>query len=790
MLWAVVFLLSGFTPENQLDINNARVTEIRQLPIDSLTAWRLYQYLELYGRLNSIYDLLKVPGITPEKLDELKPLIYVSRADQEERRTANIQRVQKQLTTEDGPGAAVVEEWQDLLLDPLNINRATVDDLLLLENVSLVDAVAVVKYLRRGGRLETRRDLAGRVEGLSSYGYRGMRDYVKFDDRTGKTVAGNYRVQFATDPGWTVIAGADEFAAALTTLREDSARFREAGYTEAEREFFQEQLQAEQAFIAGMGNQASVRHRLRLRLGRNLRAAGWLMQKFYEPRAVSEYKGFIAGDDLGPVRRLILGDYRLTLGQGLILDNTAELLPRVANRVPGLFGDLSENPGFGLRGIAAELGVSRFGLLAFYSRQQRDAILNPDSTVNFYIVATPRYPTFKGVLPETDIGGSFRLDLSGIGFIPLGSRFGVSVLSSRTGRSFQPQPKFLDLPGDAEVLDDPEYILLDTGKVRTFYGAEFRTVVENLSLEGELARQHRGGQAYLVKARTQYDYLYLTALYRHYDGNYNNPYNRGYCEELRFEDTPLEKPYRLIDPAFAALQDFPMPKPEQGVQLEMRYQISRQITFTRAYIDLWRNIAQGADNLRFQAEVEYRPVLPLRLRWRQKVQVKERPQPVQSTRSLSLESALRAMLSLSNWDFLTGELRWGKTLLTPTMKYNDEASINGDFLSVQWEHNFSDDFSGELGIAAWRCAGMSEWLFEDRGIDFIDGDGFKWYLALTDRIGDNLLCYVKVRHKLSQFSHTGLGNNEGVHYGDGGAVADFITRDSRFDISVQLDVFW
>ncbi|MGC8797071.1 MAG: helix-hairpin-helix domain-containing protein [candidate division WOR-3 bacterium] len=803
MLRSLILFLSIWTPQRQLDINQATREEIMQLPLDSITAERVFEYLQLYGRFNSIYEFLKVPGITPGKMNALKPLIYISPRPWEERLTDNIQRLQRRLAVEDGPGRAVVEEWQDLLLDPININRATVDDLLGLEDVSLVDAVAVVKFISGGGRLTSRRDLASKVDGLSGYGYRGMRNYVRFEEGMAggaqkRNWSGNYRLKFVSAEDWQVWTDASEFAAALRQLVEDSAGFRAAGWSDEEIEFFRNRLMAEERFRQNMGSNAVVRQRLRFKLGERFRAGLYLQQNLdafaSSPllRAVTggDIKGYVMVDNMGPVRRIILGDYRLTVAQGLLLDNNFQLLPRVHKRTEGLFGGLSENPGFGLRGGAGELKLGRMGLLVFFSRAARDGIVNPDSSVNWYIISTPRYPGLKNVFNQTDGGARLSYDLSQLGFIPIGSRLGFNGLLSWTDRRLRPDARWLDLPGDAEVLDDPNWTRLDSGKTRQVYSADFRTVLNNLALEGEVAQQYRGGRAYLLKAYTQYDYLNFTALYRHFDINYNNPYNRGFCEELRFEDTPLEKPYRLVDPCFAALQDFPMPKAEQGFFAEFRYQISRQITFTRVYVDVWRNLAHAADNYRFQGELEYRPVYPLRLRFRQKVQMKEKPKLALGTNSVSLESAVRALVSLSNRDYLTAEVRYGKTILTPMMEYNDEASINGDFLLVQWEHNFSDDFQGEIGIANWRSQGMSSWMFEDNGIDFVDGDGFKWYLALSDRLGDNLLVYLKFRQKLSQFPHTGLGGADGVHYQDGTPARDFVSVSNRFDISLQIDFLW
>lgn len=793
----LLFLLVALVPTGQLDLSRATLDEIRQLPVDSVTASRIYDYVETYGRLSSIYDLMRIPGMTSERLELLKPLVYVAAQGWEEGVERNIQRIQRRLASEDGPTAAAVEEWQDRLLSPVNVNRAAVDDLVVFDNVSLVDAVSVVKFLKSGGRLGSRRDLGNQVPGLSAYGFRNLRSYVGYTDPKGFGFGGNYRAMYLTDPDWDYPADVAMYAQALSTLR-DTTKPWGSTYTPSEISFFRQRLEADSAYLTGLRNRSSVRHRLRLRAGDKVRVGGWAIQKLYEVRQFESWKGFASVQDLGPLRRAFVGDYRLTIGQGLMLDNSSELMARTYNRAEGVFADLSENPGFGLRGGAAELGLWRFGVLGFYSNTRRDAVLNPDSSVNYYIVTTPRYPSYRNTLGEVDYGGSLRFDLSDVGFVPTGTRLAGNVLQVQYDRPFRPQARYLDIPGDAEELNDPNYSRLDTGSTRFYWGGDFRTVVENTAFEGEVAvRPGRGDSvhgmatAMLFKTRTQYDYLTFTALYRRYEVGYDNPYNRGFCEQLRFEDTPLEKSYRVIDPAFTVLQDFPTPKAEEGVFIDARYQIGRQVTFTRVYLDMWRNLAWGADNLRFQGEVEYQPVWPVRLRFKQKVQSKELPKVAEATRSMTLESTLRAMASLSSYDYLTGEVRLGKVLLTPTMKYGGDASMWGDYLAVQWEHNFSDDFQGELGIATWHTNGMSQWAFEDNGIDFLEGQGLRWYAALTDRLTDNLLLYLKFRHKISDRPHTGLGEVDGLHFAEGGAaVRDFIHRDNSFDISLQFDVLW
>jgi hypothetical protein len=349
------------------------------------------------------------------------------------------------------------------------------------------------------------------------------------------------------------------------------------------------------------------------------------------------------------------------------------------------------------------------------------------------------------------------------------------------------------MPGDGILLNDANYTQLAQGKQRRFLGADFRTAINNVSLEGEYARQDKGGAACLLRAQTQYNYLYLTGLFRHYDVNYDNPYNRGFTEMHRFEDTPVEKTYRIIDPTLTDMMNFPTPKAEEGVYLETRYQISRQITFTRAYVDVWRNLAIGLNNWRFQGEAEYRPVFPLRFRLKQKIQKKQLAKDVSPTTSLTYETSLRTLASLAGYDFLTGEARIAKVELTPSVAYNSNTTIWGGFLSVSWEHNFSDDFTTETGIAAWQTNGMSQWIFDDVGIDFLDGRGMKYYITASDRLSDFLLLKLKFRQKLSEYVHTGLaGANSGFHFlePDPEPIPDFTALRNSYYVGVQLDFIW
>jgi len=148
---------------------------------------------------------------------------------------------------------------------------------------------------------------------------------------------------------------------------------------------------------------------------------------------------------------------------------------------------------------------------------------------------------------------------------------------------------------------------MPSGDAMSFAGFYGQTVLERFSLQGELALQDNGASAGLARAAWRNDWHYLTCIYRRYEPGFTNPYNRGFTEQLRFDDTVFESPYRFNDPLYSQLVDLPVPKAEEGVYLETRYQISSRITFTKVYIDLWRTLPHDLENLRFQGEVRSGP---------------------------------------------------------------------------------------------------------------------------------------------------------------------------------------
>lgn len=175
--------LSGAEP---FDLNRATYEQIKSLPITEEQALAIYNLLTYDGSISSIYELRALPEIDQETLLRIKPLVRVnppSEADERQERIDDAYYRIESLGTEEGANVGLIDEWIDRLAEPMNINTATLDELMDLQNVSPVDAVSIYNHIQRIGPLQGRRDLAA-VPGLSSWGYRNARNYVGYEEET------------------------------------------------------------------------------------------------------------------------------------------------------------------------------------------------------------------------------------------------------------------------------------------------------------------------------------------------------------------------------------------------------------------------------------------------------------------------------------------------------------------------------------------------------------------------------------------------------------------------------
>jgi competence ComEA-like helix-hairpin-helix protein len=81
---ALIFLAIGASaekhpPSKPIDLNLANVKELQELPgVGPVTAQRIIDMRQKSGHFKRVEDLLAVRGISPKKLDSMRPFVTVS----------------------------------------------------------------------------------------------------------------------------------------------------------------------------------------------------------------------------------------------------------------------------------------------------------------------------------------------------------------------------------------------------------------------------------------------------------------------------------------------------------------------------------------------------------------------------------------------------------------------------------------------------------------------------------------------------------------------------------------
>ncbi len=841
------------------DLNSMTLEQIRTLPVTTEQADAIWQRLQFEGPFHNIYELRELPEIDAKTMAAIEAVVRVNPPRPAEER---IQRMEdayyriETLGTDEGTNVGLVDEWIDRLMEPLNVNDASLDELMDLQNVSPADAVAIYKAVRRQGGIRGSRDLRA-VPGLSDWGYRNARNYLGYEETAGSRgkLHGTYTFRSYNTPFFT-----DDELAINPSLMVDP--------------------------------RPDASHKLRLTYDHRFK--GGLLwhrnlgeQTFYANHGsfkIPEMKWFagIEKQQLGPMLldRVYLGNYQVSFGQGVVMESGDYFSPRYSGfgfdkRITGIAPDLSRAQEFTLRGAAAETYLGPFKGTGFFSEQKKDAIINPDGSMNRLINLVPRddediYPTKQVIgnkdtvyvpalegkqsmlnaVTEVGLGGELAYRPwtgTSIGFVgtqfmydrPLKPDFGQSYKDSAYTRhqhdSLTAHPNWrpdtlVDIypivaaPSVYKVGANgvnPEatqgYYSSSTSSlwsgassVRQVFGLNLLSVINNYTFQLEYGELQDSGRflkvgddphALVASAYAQWNSLSLLALYRDYSIGYDNPYCRSFSNYARWKGTTYEDEFYLSNTEFAQVQrNSAVPQAERGVYLESRYQISRPLTFD-AEIDNWTRVADQADYYRWVGKLTYRPVWPIVLRVRQKLQGRWNMDPQKETGFTTYENRINLEFRLSRYDNLEMLFANGYTTFTPRPRLSGEADPTGlapldamddsptEAIGVQLTHYFSQRLRMR---AAWEIYDGFFWNFEDSDFAVLQGRSARWWFSVSDRLSDQL----SLRFKLTDDSSLpgtwvqSRSNNSYPTQTPGRNYAgDNVTHDA-LSFRIQLDYFF
>jgi len=762
-LLSLIFCFS-FIFSQKVFINSATIEELKSLPLSENQIADVYDFILFQGPVSDIYDLTKISSLDAKDIESLKSLVSIKDNKNINIRASRISdryRKVENWTSEEGANEGLVEVWLDRLAEPKNINSATWNDLMALQNVSPVDAVAVMKRIDEG-KITYPKALRGAI-GLSYWGYRNMVDFFTYDDTdTTDSFHFWYNTTYKTLPS--------------TTSFDDEV---------------------------GMVDQISdhpgdLHHKMVATFGRHwklsLATHRQLGEKVYDFKVgdfeVPNSKWSLTYRDLKlgslKIDRVILGNFSATIGQGVIFENTDFFSPRRSGyswsrRVHGVFPDISRTRQYALRGAAFQAGNKMIDLMGFVSRNKRDAILNiADSSVASMITLYPRTNSGFGAdsllmpmletLEEVTYGGSVRL-------IPLyGTFIGFSAYESLYDRPIRPdiattviadanEGKFLTSIGntaDTEIAamysSYGESSFWDKAKsFRRVFGMDFSTVIRNIALQGEYGVLDKNGdmkvngsdpKAFVFSGYAQFNNFSLLVVYRDYDLGFDNPYQRSFSNYSRYKGSIFEDTFYLEDPIYGFLYTGQaQPQSEKGIYINSRYQPHRALVLSGDF-DTWTRVADQARYFRTVMRAQYRPVFNMRFSIRHKWQKRGSMNHLDPSAYYSQETIIRSQIRLSGYDQI--ELMWVRSwvdfsnrrrLTNDLTSGGEEPSLIGsagtgsEAIGFKVTHNFNQRMKA-MGQVIFYNGFI--WNFEDTDFRVFDSnsDAVRYWLSLFSRIND------------------------------------------------------
>lgn len=823
LLFAVLAAFS-FLWATRIDLNTASLDEIEKLPISKMQAKDIYEYRMYFAFYKSVYDLRNIPSIDQETLLKIKPLIETSLytdLDDAELRREEIYYLLERIGSQEGTQEGFSDILEEYLMTPQNINKMSFYDVLNMPNVSPTDAASILNRTTANDTINDYRSLRS-TNGLTYYAATNLKNYVYYKENESKhKLYINY-----------------------------SLRYEDKSYEDSKRENYREIFQEKSAGLReirssywgylnmSQANPAVV-NKLKFRYGDHYKAG--IMN--FNQRGEQLFTDNTSSDNLKDSKyyasyenqfnllgsttlKAFLGNYRVTYGEGLVMENTDYYSSRktgqgFTKRIIGITSDLSRTEEYALKGAALSL-ENRYGSFSFYySKDKKDAVvydLNGDGVVNShdknadgkyqvfsYITSTTRFENDdmedaeayfnqnltnkitlsprKDIMDETVIGGRFE-------FSPLiGTHLGFS-----TYQAIYDNADFVVYGADSiaalMVRDASNYekwnlpcseivnmYSTTTDKYKRDYrqivGLDWSTIINNFVFSGEYAELTVDGQtgkltddpgALLINGLTQFNDFYFLTIYRDYDLGFDNPYSRGFSEHEKLDDTIIDKnAYTLTNPILEDLfTNSAQASAEKGVFFETRYKISKYFTLNRTYLDIWERKSDGRRSVRFQGDLEYRPIYSLAFRHRYKNQINRYDDYADRGVSKTTENISSVSFYLSNRDRLSLSYMYGQ-VWGPPYPYltNDPDAHNsgddtyaqsqtlmtGDFLEVDLTHNISELLKFRTAFGLWKCHGASIWDFEDTEIDFVGEQGLKYWVLMQDKIANNLYLSMKFRAK-------------------------------------------
>ena len=498
------------------------------------------------------------------------------------------------------------EELLQLESNPMNLNRVTREELERFPLLSMDEIAAITAFLEKNRPLYTVFELRNvpyldiqTVERILPFFYAGATDKKEAELKASAMLKGGQQeVQFRLDKTLTPRAGYGDFSDSILE-RYPNRKYRGEDFYHSLRYSFRYRNRIEMGFTAE-------------------KDAGEPFLKKDYPKGYDHYGIHLILRDLGILKTLALGDYRLSFGQGLILNNDfmvskAWSADNIARRTlqPKRHFSTAESGFF--RGAAALLTIGDISVTTFYSNRRIDTNLTDDGQFTSFktdgLHRTPSELEKKKNSREQVVGGNvnYRRDRLQVG---------ISGVYHSYNRMYKPAEQGYNL-----------YYLRDSANLNA--SIDYSWQLPGLILAGETAISKNGSVATINMAQYRpTPALSFTLLHRYYPISYNALHAEAFSEgsDIRNEQGlflgTLFSPFArftvnsYIDFVRYPWLKFGVDKPSKALD----YYILGTYNFTRnSILDLRYKYKQKEKNMAYPDE-HSRAVLPyvthkLRLRY-------------------------------------------------------------------------------------------------------------------------------------------------------------------------------
>lgn len=430
----------------------------------------------------------------------------IARAQQEDWR-----KFVEQLAEEEINEAAIENMYEELLQlenSPMNLNTVTREQLENFPLLSMEEADAIARFLETNRPVYTVFELRNvllidikTVERILPFFYVGEAERREIRLQASEILKnGRHEAQLRFDKTLTPRAGYGKFSDSILEKYPNRKYVGEDFYTSL---------------------RYSFRYRNRIQMG--ITAEKDAGEPFFKPdslRGYDHYGVHLIISDIGKFKTIALGDYRLSFGQGLVLNNDFMIskswsTENIARRTlqPKRHFSTAENGFF--RGAAAVAEMGKFSITAFYSNKRIDANLSDEGNITSFktdgLHRTPLEIEKKKNTREQVAGGNinFRKDRL---------QLGISALFHKYNRMYNPTLRDYNL-----------YYLRDSSNFNA--GIDYSYQLPGLIFAGETAIAKNGAVATLNTVQYRYSgNLSFSLLHRYYPISYNALYAQAFSE--------------------------------------------------------------------------------------------------------------------------------------------------------------------------------------------------------------------------------------------------------------------